>query len=392
MRHESFVGVGQDQTFSKIKTQHAAAQEAKQVQNKSRMFSANTAISEKLQFDALKKKGNEYKAGFARFGVHAAVIAVAAVFVLAGKYTPTFAQMGGDGAAVSAVDQTSELATGAVVATATNSVIKSDVAEIANTASSQVYLATAGDGFLAKKQPMQAAVQTKEVSSYAVKSGDTLWSISSQFNVTTDTIKWANNLDENSVLKPGTQLTVLPVNGILHVMKAGDTLSGIAARYQANARLIDSFNDLQGAAPTEGAKLIVPDGVMPQVASAGAPAQTAAARTRTTAAVTTPAFSYRGSGNGYTPGQCTWYVASRRPVPGNWGNAISWYYNAQASGYAVGAFPRAGAIGWERTNHVVYVDSVNPDGSVNISEMNFNYQAGVLHRRTTSASQFLYIY
>ncbi len=389
MRHESFVGVGRSHTFSKIKTQHTAAQLNSVVQNKTRISQAQTGLTEKLQLDALKKKGSEHKAGFARFGVHAAILATVASFVVAGKYTPTFAQVGGSGAAVSAIDQTSELTTGAVVATATNSVIKADVAEIANTASSQVYLATAGDGFLAKKQPMQAAVQTREVSSYTVKNGDTLWSISSQFNITTDTIKWANDLDENSVLRPGTKLTILPVNGVLYTAKGGESLSALATRYQANATLIDSFNDLQGAAPSEGMKLIIPDGVMPQVAAAGAPSTPAV---RIAAATPAPAFSYRGNGNGYTPGQCTWYVASRRAVPGNWGNAISWYYNAQASGYAVGAVPRAGAIGWERSNHVVYVESVNPDGSVNISEMNFNYQAGVLHRRTTSPSQFLYIY
>ncbi len=358
------------------------------MQNKTRILQAQNGLTQKIQLDALKKKSGEHKAGFARIGVHVAVIGLLGAFVVAGKYTPTFAQMGGAGAAQSTVDQTSELATGAVVATATNSVIKADVAEIANTASSQVYLATAGDGFLAKKQPMQAAAQTHDVTTYTVKNGDTLWSISSQFNITTDTIKWANDLNDDSVLRPGAQLAILPVNGVLYTVRAGDSLGALATKYQANASIIDSFNDLQGAAPAEGTKLIIPDGVMPQVAAAGAPTTARPA----TPEVTATAVSYRGSGSGYMPGQCTWYVASRRAVPGNWGNAISWYYNAQASGYAVGSVPRAGAIGWERMNHVVYVESVNADGSVNISEMNFNYQAGVIHRRTTPASHFLYIY
>lgn len=391
MRHESFVGVGGSQTFSKIKNQHTAATPAAEVQNKTRILQAQTGLTQKIQLDALKKKSSEHKASFTRLGLHLAMLSLFGALVLAGKYTPTFAQMGGSGAAEATTDQTSELAAGAVVATAARSVIQSDVTEIANTASSQVYLATAGDGFLAKKQPMQAAVKTQEVSSYIVKSGDTLWSISSQFNITTDTIKWANDLSDDSVLKPGAQLTILPVNGVLHTVRAGDNLATLATRYQANASIIDSFNDLQGVVPSEGAKLIIPDGVMPQLAVAGAPTPTRPT-VATTAAATSAAFSYRGSGSGYTPGQCTWYVASRRAVPGSWGNAISWYYNAQASGLAVGAAPRAGAIGWERSNHVVYVESVNSDGSVNISEMNFNYQAGVIHRRTTAASQFLYIY
>lgn len=391
MRHESFVGVGGSQTFSKIKNQHTAASLAPEVQNKTRILQAQTGLTQKIQLDALKKKSSEHKASFARLGLHLATLSVFGALVLAGKYTPTFAQMGGSGAAEATADQASELAAGVVVATAARSVIQPEVAEIANTASSQVYLATAGDGFLAKKQPMQAAVQTQEVSNYTVKSGDTLWSISAQFNITTDTIKWANDLSDDSVLRPGTQLTILPVNGILHTVRAGENLASLATRYQANASIIDSFNDLQGAAPAEGAKLIIPDGVMPQLAVAGAPTQARPVAAASTAA-TSVAISYRGSGSGYTPGQCTWYVASRRAVPGSWGNAISWYYNAQASGFAVGAAPRAGAIGWERSNHVVFVESVNSDGSVNISEMNFNYRAGVIHRRTTPASQFLYIY
>ncbi len=390
MRHESFVGVGGSHTFSKIKNSHIAAQTGSDVQNKTRFSQAQTGLTQKIQLDALKRKGGEHKAGFARFGVHVAVLAMVGVFVVAGRYTPSFAQMGGSGAAVPTADQTSELAAGAVVASATNSVIKADVAEIANTASSQVYLATAGDGFLAKKQPIQVSAQTHDVATYAVKNGDTLWSISSQFNITTDTIKWANDLNDDSILKPGSQLTILPVNGILYEAKGGEDLGVLATKYQANASIIDSFNDLQGAAPVAGTKLIIPDGVMPQVASVGAPT---VARPAAVAAAASPVFSYRGSGSGYTPGQCTWYVASRRAIPGNWGNAISWYYNAQASGYAVGVIPRAGAVGWERgINHVVYVESVNGDGSVNISEMNFNYQAGVLHRRTMPASAFLYIY
>ena len=79
-------------------------------------------------------------------------------------------------------------------------------------------------------------------------------------------------------------------------------------------------------------------------------------------------------------------------MPNNWGNAISWYYNAQYAGYNTGRAPRAGAIGWEFKNHVVYVESVNDDGTVNISEMNYGGRPGVRHDRTVPASTFLYIY
>ena len=98
------------------------------------------------------------------------------------------------------------------------------------------------------------------------------------------------------------------------------------------------------------------------------------------------------AGNGYVPGNCTWYVKNRRPDIGNyWGDAgYSWIANARAAGYSTGATPRAGAIG-VTPGHVVYVESVNADGTANISEMNW----GALYRmnsRTVPAGAFTYIY
>ena len=79
-----------------------------------------------------------------------------------------------------------------------------------------------------------------------------------------------------------------------------------------------------------------------------------------------------GAGNHFVPGQCTWYVASRRNVP--WfGNAGQWYGAAAAMGFAVGGTPRPGAImvTWEsRIGHVAYVESVNGSWWT-VSEMNY---------------------
>lgn len=103
-----------------------------------------------------------------------------------------------------------------------------------------------------------------------------------------------------------------------------------------------------------------------------------------------------GGGNTYDWGYCTWYVKERRgaSLPNGLGNANTWYSRAQQMGMATGSAPRAGAVGTTTRGslgHVVYVESVNADGSINISEM--NYQGfGVKSYRTTSASEFLYIY
>lgn len=113
------------------------------------------------------------------------------------------------------------------------------------------------------------------------------------------------------------------------------------------------------------------------------------------AAVQAPAGNY-GGGNTYDYGYCTWYVKNRRgsSIPNNLGNANTWYSRAAAQGMAVGLVPRPGAVGTTTRGslgHVVYVESVNGDGSINISEMNAPVFGGVTYR-TAAASEFVYIY
>jgi surface antigen len=103
-----------------------------------------------------------------------------------------------------------------------------------------------------------------------------------------------------------------------------------------------------------------------------------------------------GGGNTYDYGYCTWYVKNRRgaSIPNTLGNANTWYSRAAAAGMAVGSEPRAGAVGTTTRGslgHVVYVESVNGDGTINISEMNYK-GFGIQSSRTTSAAEFLYIY
>ena len=97
------------------------------------------------------------------------------------------------------------------------------------------------------------------------------------------------------------------------------------------------------------------------------------------------------AGNTYTPGYCTWYVKNKRPdIPNMWGNASEWLRNAQRQNWPTGSSPAQGAVGWN-SGHVVYVESVNGDGTVTISEMNWNGPWST-NTRTVSSSAFMYIY
>ena len=100
----------------------------------------------------------------------------------------------------------------------------------------------------AKKTDAGAAQQNRgEISVYVVKEGDSLSEIAELFNVTVNTIYWANDIEDPSLIKIGDSLVILPIAGIRHVVKAGDTVSGIAEKYQADMDEILSYNQLESA-------------------------------------------------------------------------------------------------------------------------------------------------
>lgn len=118
--------------------------------------------------------------------------------------------------------------------------------------------------------------ESKEVIEHIVESGDNLWQIAREYNISLDTILWANDLNENSVLLVGQKLVILPVSGVIYHVKTGDTLSQISETYKADLKEVITFNNLSSEGDIFiGDILIIPDGVMPvsspQYASAWVP-------------------------------------------------------------------------------------------------------------------------
>ena len=117
-----------------------------------------------------------------------------------------------------------------------------------------------------------------------------------------------------------------------------------------------------------------------------------AAETANTQQSTQSSNTQNASGNLYTAGQCTWYVYDK--VGGNigstWGNANNWASAASAAGYTVNNSPSAGSILQSSAGaygHVAYVEDVNSDGSVEVSEMNYSGGPYSVSNRTISASE-----
>ncbi len=113
-----------------------------------------------------------------------------------------------------------------------------------------------------------------QISIYVVRRGDTLSEIAGMFDVSINTIRWANNIKPDSSIQPGDILVILPVSGIQYTVKKGDTLKSIASKYSGDVNEIISFNDLDPSAGlTTGQTIIIPDGDTPESQNTIAPKQ-----------------------------------------------------------------------------------------------------------------------
>ena len=108
--------------------------------------------------------------------------------------------------------------------------------------------------------------ERNEIIEYVVDSGDTLSSIAKKFEISLETILWANDLTAKSVIKPGQKLIILPVSGVLYHVKKGDTLSGISQTYKGKTDAIITINKLSGEGDIFiGDILIIPGGKIPEI-------------------------------------------------------------------------------------------------------------------------------
>lgn len=267
------------------------------------------------------------------------------------------------------LDQLSSADIAVTVALATDLDEKAGVIQQADSVKTEQAIAPADTTVIAKPQVVATSLKSwRDITEYVVQSGDTVSSIAAKFSVTSDSIMWSNNLRSNSV-NAGTKLVIPPpgVSGIVYTVRSGDTVDNLAQKFRSSKEQIIVFNDIELTGLKVGARILIPNGQQP------APVVIARA--------IQGVFGY----NGYDYGFCTWYVANRRAqaghaLPSNLGNASTWDDRAAAMGISVNKSPAVGdavVTSQRGAGHVAYVESINEDGSIWVSEMNSSGQVSM---------------
>ncbi|MEO5499189.1 MAG: CHAP domain-containing protein [Candidatus Saccharimonadales bacterium] len=256
--------------------------------------------------------------------------------------------------------------------------VASNVSNLSISLSAKAELAQADNSVLTKPQIVQVS-DLRGITSYVTVSGDTAQTVAKKFGVTADTVKWANDLPGDAI-SVGQTLRIPNIDGVLYTVRNGDTVDSIASRYNTNRERLVSYNDLELGGIVAGQQIVLPGGILPTNERPGYVAPTVS-----TSRLSSNISSYSGNatvaGNKYDYGYCTWYSYNRRaelgrPIGSFWGNASTWASYARGSGYLVNNSPAVGAVLQNSYQaggygHVAVVESVNGDGSIMVSEMNY---------------------
>ena len=110
-------------------------------------------------------------------------------------------------------------------------------------------------------------LDSNNTSTYTVRSGDTIYSIARQFNITPDELKSLNNLTSN-LLSIGQVLVVSsnnqndqgenPAQYLEHIITKGDTLYSLAETYNTTVDEIKKLNNLSNNILSVGQILLIP--------------------------------------------------------------------------------------------------------------------------------------
>lgn len=111
-----------------------------------------------------------------------------------------------------------------------------------------------------------------KIAAYTVQPGDTGKGIANKFDISLNTLLWANDLKNASEIKAGDSLVILPVSGVQYEVKKGDTIDSVVRKFKPRGMTdeqdilsfkadILGFNDLGVNENLEpGSTILIPDG------------------------------------------------------------------------------------------------------------------------------------
>jgi surface antigen len=327
-------------------------------------------LSNRLQKSLKRKSSRKRLVRYSLIATNVLVLGTVVAFVVGGSHTnhsiaSALASTTTSSDAANPVDGLTSYDIAANVARMTSLPESTAIINQAQSAKVALAVSTSDTNIVAKPQIVATALKSRDdIQNYTAIAGDTVTSIAQKFGVTSDSIKWSNNLSSDTV-SLGAKLVIPPVNGIVYTVASGDTIQSLATKFSANADQIIAYNDAEIAGIHTGEQVLIPNG---QIAAAPTVSSTSSNIYGGSSSSYVPTYG----NNGYDPGWCTWYAASRVAVPTNWGNASTWAYYAALSGWTVSTTPVVGAIAQtSRGDHVGVVDQVSADGSQIIySDMN----------------------
>jgi murein DD-endopeptidase MepM/ murein hydrolase activator NlpD len=142
-----------------------------------------------------------------------------------------------------------------------------DVREVRDTSPPpSVSISSSSEPLAAPLRRPEAVLTPAFQATHTLVEGESLQQLAMQYDVSPESLIWANNLYQGDILAVGQELRIPRVSGVPHVLRAGETLDMLAQHYGVPAELIIAFKDnglsADGPLPV-GREIFIPGGQAP---------------------------------------------------------------------------------------------------------------------------------
>jgi len=117
---------------------------------------------------------------------------------------------------------------------------------------------SAGDFYENGRGGLEHHVPKLRLIEYTIKKGDTLWSISHDFDVDPDSVISSNVFNNVHRIHEGDRILVPNIRGIFINVREGDTIFKLSTKYEVPPDFIMEVNDLRSNALAPGMKIFLP--------------------------------------------------------------------------------------------------------------------------------------